>query len=103
MRKELNCGIFLPLHVYRCFFRPLPSISWSGPRNNLPFERFRYSTYKTELNISNIIESDAGDYVCTAENKIGRYRHTLNIRVEGMSEPSSASLSLPYICYFQLF
>lgn len=80
-----------------CFFRPLPKIIWSGPKNNLPSGRSSLSQFETHLTISNITKSDEGDYVCIATNSKGTVNRTLNIPVEGTSVSPSAFLMIPYI------
>src|SRR6218665_340049 len=85
----------LHVHLPLFLFRPAPTIAWSRPRSNLPSgPRSSISHFGTTLNISNIVDSDGGDYVCTATNANGTANHVHNIRVEGMSVPSSVFLMI---------
>ena len=69
---------------FRSLLSPEPTVTWSGPRNNLPIGRYKLNPFNTELAIDNITAADEGNYICTASSTQGRSTHTLQIRVEGL-------------------
>lgn len=79
---KLNSDMFItPL----CFSPP-PEITWSRSNHNLHSGQISLLPHEAELTISNMTESDGGDYVCAAKNYKGNASYIHNIRVEGMSE-----------------
>ncbi|XP_034735549.1 neuronal cell adhesion molecule-like isoform X15 [Etheostoma cragini] len=61
---------------------PTPEISWTKNSGDLPVNRTSYLHYQKTLRIVNVSESDAGDYRCTARNKLGTVYHTIHIMVK---------------------
>lgn len=55
--------------------------------------------YHKTLRIENVSESDAGDYRCTARNKLGSVHHTIHVTVKGMSRMKrTTSSNHPQFC-----
>lgn len=60
---------------------PTPEISWTKMSGDLPASASSLHYHKT-LSIENVSESDAGDYRCTARNKLGSVHHTIHVTVK---------------------
>ena len=43
-----------------------------------------FHNFKKMLKIADVNEADAGDYRCTATNKLGIAHHTIKVTVKGM-------------------
>ncbi|XP_074534308.1 neuronal cell adhesion molecule isoform X11 [Halichoeres trimaculatus] len=61
---------------------PTPDISWTKVSGELPAKRTHFLHYQRTLRIVNVSESDAGDYRCTAKNKMGSVHHNIHIMVK---------------------
>lgn len=68
-----------------CFCdRPTPDISWQKDGAELPSSRMSVQNFQKTLKISDVNEGDAGDYHCTASNKLGNTHHVIKVTVKGM-------------------
>lgn len=63
--------------------RPTPDISWQKDGGELPSDRISFQTFQKTLVISNVVETDAGDYRCTATNRLGAVHHIIKVSVKG--------------------
>ncbi|CAL8338080.1 unnamed protein product [Arctogadus glacialis] len=61
---------------------PTPEISWRKEGGELPSNRMSIVGYQRTLRISSVVESDAGDYRCTAKNKLGSAEHSIKVTVK---------------------
>uniref|UniRef100_A0A8D3DP37 Neuronal cell adhesion molecule n=1 Tax=Scophthalmus maximus TaxID=52904 RepID=A0A8D3DP37_SCOMX len=61
---------------------PTPEISWTKMSGDLPAQRTSFLLYQKMLRIEKVSESDAGDYRCTARNRIGSVHHTIRVTVK---------------------
>ncbi|XP_034542290.1 neuronal cell adhesion molecule-like isoform X2 [Notolabrus celidotus] len=61
---------------------PTPDVSWTKVSGELPAKRTSFLHYQRTLRIVNVSESDAGDYRCTARNKLGTVHHNIHIMVK---------------------
>ncbi|XP_044049541.1 neuronal cell adhesion molecule-like isoform X4 [Siniperca chuatsi] len=61
---------------------PTPEISWTKVSGDLPAKRTSFLHYQKTLRIVNVSESDAGDYRCTAKNRLGSVHHTIHVMVK---------------------
>ncbi|XP_018540091.1 neuronal cell adhesion molecule isoform X6 [Lates calcarifer] len=61
---------------------PTPEISWTKVSGDLPAKRTSFLHYQKTLRIVNVSESDAGDYRCTARNRLGSVHHTIRVAVK---------------------
>ncbi|XP_040894023.1 neuronal cell adhesion molecule-like isoform X1 [Toxotes jaculatrix] len=61
---------------------PTPEISWTKVSGDLPAKRTSFLHYQKTLRIVNVLESDAGDYRCTARNVLGSVHHTIRVAVK---------------------
>ncbi|XP_035985379.1 neuronal cell adhesion molecule isoform X2 [Fundulus heteroclitus] len=61
---------------------PTPDISWQKDAGKLPLGRTRFQNFNKTLKISNVNEDDAGDYRCTATNKLGSAEHVIKVTVK---------------------
>ncbi|XP_039506733.1 neural cell adhesion molecule 1 [Pimephales promelas] len=59
---------------------PTPNISWRLP-STFDDSRYKYNTDKSALTISAVTRSDFGEYICTANNKIGENSATFTLDV----------------------
>ncbi|XP_039988696.1 neuronal cell adhesion molecule-like isoform X2 [Xiphias gladius] len=60
---------------------PTPEISWAKVSGDLPARRTSFPQFQKMLHIVNVSESDAGDYRCTARNRLGSVHHTIRVTV----------------------
>uniref|UniRef100_A0A3B3Y8W5 Neural cell adhesion molecule L1 n=1 Tax=Poecilia mexicana TaxID=48701 RepID=A0A3B3Y8W5_9TELE len=60
---------------------PTPDISWQKDAGKLPSGRALFSNFNKTLKISNVNEDDAGEYRCTATNKLGSTHHLIKVAV----------------------
>lgn len=68
-------------------FRPTPEVSWTKVSGELPPMRMSFLHFQKTLRIVNVSDSDAGDYRCTAKNRLGAVHHTIRVSVKGTSTP----------------
>ncbi|XP_068580127.1 neuronal cell adhesion molecule-like isoform X7 [Cebidichthys violaceus] len=61
---------------------PTPEISWTKVSGDLPAKRTSFLHYQKTLRIVDVSESDAGDYRCTARNRLGSVHHTIHVTVK---------------------
>lgn len=61
---------------------PTPDISWTKVSGDLPAKRTSFVHYQKTLRIVDASESDAGDYRCTARNRLGSVHHTIHVTVK---------------------
>ncbi|XP_059190436.1 neuronal cell adhesion molecule-like isoform X3 [Centropristis striata] len=61
---------------------PTPEISWTKISGDLPAKRTSFLHYQKTLHITNVSESDAGDYRCTARNQFDYVHHTIHVTVK---------------------
>nr|XP_043876399.1 neuronal cell adhesion molecule a isoform X3 [Solea senegalensis] len=61
---------------------PTPEISWQKDGGELISSRISLHNFKKMLKISEVNEADAGDYRCTATNKLGTAHHVIKVTVK---------------------
>ncbi|XP_061770260.1 neuronal cell adhesion molecule a isoform X8 [Nerophis ophidion] len=61
---------------------PTPDMSWQKDGGELPTSRVSFLNYKKTLKISDVGEADAGDYTCTATNRLGTVDHVIKVTVK---------------------
>ncbi|XP_054656558.1 neuronal cell adhesion molecule a isoform X9 [Dunckerocampus dactyliophorus] len=61
---------------------PTPEMSWQKDGGELPTSRVSFLNYKKTLKISDVSEADAGDYTCTATNRLGTVDHVIKVTVK---------------------
>ncbi|KAF6725191.1 Neuronal cell adhesion molecule [Oryzias melastigma] len=61
---------------------PTPDVSWQKVGGELPNNRMALHNFGKILQISDVNESDAGDYHCTAKNKLGSVHHVIKVDVK---------------------
>ncbi|XP_061817412.1 neuronal cell adhesion molecule a isoform X6 [Nerophis lumbriciformis] len=61
---------------------PTPDMSWQKDGGELPTSRVSFLNYKKTLKISDVGEADAGDYTCTATNRLGTADHIIKVTVK---------------------
>ncbi|XP_031140692.1 neuronal cell adhesion molecule a isoform X17 [Sander lucioperca] len=61
---------------------PTPEISWQKDGGELPSSRMSFYNFKKTLKVSDVNEADAGDYRCTATNKLGTAQHIIKVSVK---------------------
>lgn len=66
------------------FDRPTPDISWQKDGGELPSGRISFESFQKTLKISDVVETDTGDYRCTATNRLGSKHHVIKVTVKGM-------------------
>lgn len=83
---QVSSSLFaFPLPIFLFESRPTPEISWTKVSGDLPAKRTSFLHYQKTLRIVNVSESDAGDYRCTARNRLGSVHHTIRVAVKGES------------------
>ncbi|XP_067054748.1 peroxidasin homolog isoform X3 [Acropora muricata] len=70
--------------------RPLPTVTW---RKNGGYPLIKFKSGERQV-IVNACRSDAGDYLCTAENGIGNVQASAEINVNVFFSPTIAAISL---------
>uniref|UniRef100_A0A3Q2EC96 Neurofascin homolog (chicken) a n=1 Tax=Cyprinodon variegatus TaxID=28743 RepID=A0A3Q2EC96_CYPVA len=55
---------------------------WFKRGGELPVEKVKFDKYNKTLEISNVSEEDAGEYVCMANNDLGSIRHAIDVQVK---------------------
>lgn len=58
---------------------------WHKKGGDLPSGRIKLENFNKALHIANISEEDSGEYFCLASNKVGISRHSILVKVKGMS------------------
>ncbi|KAM9846169.1 neuronal cell adhesion molecule a [Aulostomus maculatus] len=61
---------------------PTPDISWQKDGGDLSDSRVTFYNFQKTLKISDVNESDAGNYTCKASNKLGTAHHTIMVTVK---------------------
>ncbi|XP_030295039.1 neuronal cell adhesion molecule a isoform X4 [Sparus aurata] len=61
---------------------PTPDISWQKDGGELPSGRTTFQHFQKTLKISDVNEDDAGNYRCTATNKLGTAEHIIKVNVK---------------------
>ncbi|XP_030646265.1 neuronal cell adhesion molecule a isoform X7 [Chanos chanos] len=61
---------------------PTPEISWSKVNGELPSGRYSFHNFQKNLRITDITEGDAGDYRCSAQNRLGHAHHIITVVVK---------------------
>ncbi|XP_054476193.1 neuronal cell adhesion molecule-like isoform X8 [Anoplopoma fimbria] len=61
---------------------PTPEVSWTKVSGDLPAKRTSFLHYQKTLCIVDVSESDAGEYRCTARNRLGSVHHTIRVMVK---------------------
>ncbi|XP_036977777.1 neuronal cell adhesion molecule a isoform X8 [Acanthopagrus latus] len=61
---------------------PTPDISWQKDGGELPGGRTTFQNFQKTLKISDVSEADAGNYRCTATNKLGTADHIIKVIVK---------------------
>ncbi|MBN3316491.1 L1CAM protein, partial [Atractosteus spatula] len=61
---------------------PTPHLEWKRKDGNLPAARASLQSYRKLLRIENVVESDDGEYQCTASNDQGKATHTFTVTVQ---------------------
>uniref|UniRef100_A0A3P9H003 Neural cell adhesion molecule L1 n=1 Tax=Oryzias latipes TaxID=8090 RepID=A0A3P9H003_ORYLA len=61
---------------------PTPDVSWQKVGGELPNNRMALHNFGKILQISDVNEWDAGDYRCTAKNKLGLVHHVIKVAVK---------------------
>lgn len=67
------------------FFSPTPEITWLKKEGELDESRTVKDMFDRRLRLSDISESDSGEYQCIAKNTQGNAKHTYHLKVEGVS------------------
>jgi hypothetical protein len=72
----------------RCFYygNPTPSIIWRKLGGQLPVGRHIKQNFNSELTITNVEQSDEGEYVCTGSNKLEKSDTTIRLDVQAAPE-----------------
>ncbi|KAK0155617.1 Neuronal cell adhesion molecule [Merluccius polli] len=60
---------------------PTPEVSWTKVSGDLPTKRTSFLHYQKMLRIVNVSASDAGEYRCTARNRLGSAHHSIRVTV----------------------
>lgn len=63
--------------------RPTPDITWEKEGGELPTNRLALQNFQKTLRISDVTDSDAGRYRCSAANRLGSTHHIINVTVKG--------------------
>ncbi|XP_077401590.1 neuronal cell adhesion molecule a isoform X11 [Vanacampus margaritifer] len=61
---------------------PTPEMSWQKDGGELPTSRVSFLNYKKTLKVLDVSEADAGDYACTATNRLGTAHHAIKVTVK---------------------
>ncbi|XP_064785354.1 neuronal cell adhesion molecule-like isoform X11 [Oncorhynchus masou masou] len=61
---------------------PTPEVSWSKLSGQFPDKRTSIVTFQKILRIVNVSHADAGEYRCTAHNRLASIHHTIRVTVK---------------------
>uniref|UniRef100_A0A3B1JKJ8 Neuronal cell adhesion molecule n=1 Tax=Astyanax mexicanus TaxID=7994 RepID=A0A3B1JKJ8_ASTMX len=61
---------------------PTPEVTWSKVSGELPTKRASFQNFQKTLRIVNVSEADAGEYRCTAKNRLGSVHHNIRVTVK---------------------
>ncbi|XP_056091363.1 neuronal cell adhesion molecule isoform X10 [Rhinichthys klamathensis goyatoka] len=61
---------------------PTPAVSWTKLSGEIPGHRASLMNFNKTLRISDVSEADAGEYRCTAGNRLGSVHHTIRVSVK---------------------
>ncbi|KAM6924468.1 neurofascin-like [Xenentodon cancila] len=62
---------------------PTPHITWTKDGEDLPVtSRVKVKNFNKMVQIQKVSFEDAGEYICTATNRIGYITHTMNVKVK---------------------
>ncbi|XP_037616475.1 neuronal cell adhesion molecule a isoform X9 [Sebastes umbrosus] len=61
---------------------PTPEISWQKGGGELPSSRMSFYNFRKTLKVSDVTETDGGDYRCTAANNLGTIYHIIKVTVK---------------------
>ncbi|KAI4877291.1 hypothetical protein NFI96_011837, partial [Prochilodus magdalenae] len=61
---------------------PTPEVTWSKVSSELPTKRASFPNFQKTLRIVDVSEADAGEYRCTAKNRLGSVHHTIRVTVK---------------------
>ncbi|XP_064174834.1 neuronal cell adhesion molecule a isoform X3 [Anguilla rostrata] len=61
---------------------PTPEVTWHKESGDLPAGRTSFASFRKVLRIAGATEADAGDYRCTARNRLGSVHHTITVTVK---------------------
>ncbi|XP_028815005.1 neuronal cell adhesion molecule isoform X13 [Denticeps clupeoides] len=61
---------------------PTPEVSWVKVSGELPHNRLSLLNFHKTLRITGVTEADAGQYRCTAKNRLGTIHHTITVNVK---------------------
>ncbi|XDV53636.1 hypothetical protein PO909_022085 [Leuciscus waleckii] len=61
---------------------PTPTVSWTKLSGEIPGRRASLMNFNKTLRISDVSEADAGEYRCTARNRLGSVHHTFGVSVK---------------------
>uniref|UniRef100_A0A4W5L1E4 Ig-like domain-containing protein n=1 Tax=Hucho hucho TaxID=62062 RepID=A0A4W5L1E4_9TELE len=62
---------------------PTPEVLWSKLSGEFPNKRTSIVTFQKILRIVNVSDADAGEYRCTAHNRLASIHHTIRVTVKG--------------------
>uniref|UniRef100_A0A8C7IAQ7 Neuronal cell adhesion molecule-like n=1 Tax=Oncorhynchus kisutch TaxID=8019 RepID=A0A8C7IAQ7_ONCKI len=68
---------------------PTPEVSWYKESGDLPSSRMSFHNFQKTLKIADVMEADAGDYRCTAKNKLGLDGICLSLSLSDSHPPPS--------------
>lgn len=70
--------------LFKSSSRPTPHITWTKDGDDLQVtSRMKVKNFNKMIQIPKASFEDAGDYTCTATNRIGYAEHTITVRVKG--------------------
>ncbi|XP_030631260.1 neuronal cell adhesion molecule isoform X14 [Chanos chanos] len=61
---------------------PTPEISWSKVSGEFPSKRTTFHNFHKTLRITDVSEADAGEYRCTAKNRLASVHHIIGVTVK---------------------
>ncbi|XP_051715943.1 neuronal cell adhesion molecule isoform X3 [Ctenopharyngodon idella] len=61
---------------------PTPVVSWTKLSGEIPSHRASFLNFNKTLQITEVSEADAGEYRCTARNRLGSVHHTITVSVK---------------------